>query len=305
MNNALTLHAPAKINLFLHVTGRREDGYHLLESMVVFADDIYDTLHFHIAPKSEITLNTMGHFAPALTQSYADHQKDDLVLRAARFLAQHTSISQGAHIILEKNLPLGAGLGGGSADAAACLIGLQKLWGLSLSDKEIDAIAIKLGADVPICLRKQPCIMRGIGEDITFLPPLPHFYIVLVYPQAHCSTSEIFTHLNLTKGQLSGFPNSPLFPSSSPLSLATLIAFLQDCRNDLTRSAIPLQPVISEALSSLSQQKNCLYAAMTGSGSACFGIFEHAKEAKTSQNILQDSYPSWWIDTSAIRGLSS
>ncbi|RYY58795.1 MAG: 4-(cytidine 5'-diphospho)-2-C-methyl-D-erythritol kinase [Comamonadaceae bacterium] len=236
--------APAKLNLFLHVTGRRADGYHLLQSVFVLLD-WHDVLHFERRPDAALSREDIGATVPA----------DDLALRAARALQAATGCSQGAHIVLDKRLPVQAGMGGGSSDAASCLLALNRLWGTGLALPQLEALGLQLGADVPFFLRGHDAWVEGIGEKITPIE-VPAARFLVVKPDAGLDTAAIFRDPRLRRDSpaaiLSGFAANPL----------------QFGRNDLQPVAERLCPDVGSALRWLASQG--LAGRMTGSGSAVF-----------------------------------
>lgn len=269
---AETEFAPAKINLCLHVTGRRADGYHLLDSLVVFAgvgDQVSGTL---ADPPS---LSVEGPKAEGLTG-----EGDNLVLRAAR------AMGVSARIVLEKHLPVSSGIGGGSADAAATLRLLARLSGRALPEA---AAVLALGADVPVCLAGRPARMTGIGEGLAPLPPLPQAWLVLANPGVALSTPAIFR-------ALARADNAPL-PRDLPRlrSAADLAAFMMMQRNDLEPPALALEPVIGRVKAALSAQAGCLMARMSGSGATCFGLFADPLAAHAAARAIRAAEPGWWL----------
>ena len=280
---AVEAFAPAKINLTLHVTGRRADGYHLLDSLVAFAD-IGDLLT--LRPDPALTLSITGPMGSVLPAG-----EDNLVLRAARWFRGDSA--QGAAIALEKHLPAAAGLGGGSADAAAVLRGLARLWNRPGPVPEKAAV---LGADVPVCLSGHVCRMRGIGESLIALPPLPPVWVVLVNPGVAVPTPEVFRAL--------GRRDNPPMPDSLPeLSQPeALIAFLGAMRNDLQAPAIAACPVIAEVLDALARQAGCGIARMSGSGASCFGVFANQTAAARAAQAVARAHPAWWVRAAPMIG---
>lgn len=278
----------AKVNLTLHIVGRRADGYHELESLVVFAG-IGDELTF--APAADLTLSTTGPLAPAITGagSTAD---DNLVLRAARALRTRLGIADGAAIRLDKRLPVAAGLGGGSADAAAALRGLAALWGAG--DRAVlKGLAPDLGADVPVCLAGGPNYVSGIGERIVPLPGLPKAWLVLANPGRPLATSAVFA---ARRGAF-----SPPQPWIGPIATATdLAARLAACRNDLEPAARRLMPEIDDVLAALSATAGCLLARMSGSGATCFGLYADPSSARGAAARIRAQRPTWWLAAAPI-----
>ncbi len=269
--------APAKINLFLHVLGRRVDGYHLLDSLAVFAG-VADVLRAEPAEALSLTLD--GPFASALT---AD--SDNLVLRAARILAEAAGITPGARLTLTKNLPIASGIGGGSADAAAALRVLAPLWRLALGESDLAALAARLGADVPVCLAGRTSRMGETGEVLLPAPTLPPCGIALVNPGVPVSTAEVF------RARTAGF-SAPASLPASWADAATMAGDLAHLRNDLEPAAIALCPPIGTVLNVLRASSGCLLARMSGSGATCFGLFTTPKEALAVS--AQAARPGWW-----------
>lgn len=272
--------APAKVNLYLHVVGRRDDGYHLLDSLVAFADagDVVaarrdDTIH----------LSVDGPFAAALAG-----ERDNLVLRAARQLAAFAGGAPGAALTLTKNLPVASGIGGGSADAAAALRALCRLWRIAPHDAPLDAIVQGLGADVPVCLHGEPSFIGGIGERREPAPALPPAGLVLVNPGIPLATPAVFA-------RRSGAFSEPARFAASPRDAAELAELLAARRNDLTGAAVTLVPAIAEVLAALSNSPGCLLARMSGSGATCFGLYADKAAASDAASWLAGRAPSWWI----------
>lgn len=279
--------APAKVNLYLHVTGRRADGYHLLDSLVVFAD-IGDRVAVAPSPDGTLSLDIGGPFAAALDGDI----EDNLVLRAARALrAAAGRGGAGAAIRLDKSLPVTAGLGGGSADAAATLRLLRRLWALDLDDAVLTDIALGLGADVPVCLASRPRHMTGIGEAIapvTGGAGLADMGIVLVNPRQGLPTPAVFRALAGRFG-----PAQPL--TDLPDDATGLIAALSARRNDLQSPAIELCPVIGEITKTLRATDGVLLARMSGSGATCFGLCADRTAARSAATQLRRARPDWWV----------
>ena len=265
--------ARAKINLALHVTDQRADGYHLLDSAVAFADcgDVITA-----APADTLSLIITGPYAGALSGT------DNLVLQAARTL--HPTL--GAQITLEKNLPVASGIGGGSADAAATLLALSDLWSQSLPPPDI---ILKLGADLPICLQGHALRMQGIGDHITPLA-LPPLHAVLANPGVALATKDVFTALTHRQN-----------PAMTPLPTPDHpIPWLAAQRNDLQATAIRLQPQIATTLTALQSQPDCQLARMSGSGATCFALFPTADHAAAAARTLKISHPQWWIQATTL-----
>jgi 4-diphosphocytidyl-2-C-methyl-D-erythritol kinase len=277
--------AAAKVNLTLHVTGQRGDGYHLLDSLVVFAD-IGDEIT--VSKAQDLSLLINGPFATEL----GDASEDNLVLRAARLVSAGLSSPRtGARIELAKNLPIASGIGGGSADAAATLRALARLWTCDMPDA---GAALSLGADVPVCLDNRPKRMRGIGEEIEPLAGVvPPQFILLVNPRVPVSTPAIFRSL-VTK------ENSPM-PETLPsgLSAQGFWDWLKTQRNDLEDAAIQLCPVIQDCLNALIAQ-NAGLARMSGSGATCFGLFETQEAAEAAARVIGINNPNWWVASGQV-----
>jgi 4-diphosphocytidyl-2-C-methyl-D-erythritol kinase len=276
---AVTEDALAKINLALHVTGQRADGYHLLDMLVTFARH-GDKLAFASSPADELTIS--GRFGPALGVDPGSN----LVLKARDMLRQ-AALAQGdhappVHIRLEKNLPIASGIGGGSADAAAALRGLIRLWSIRLPDDTLSTIAVKLGADVPMCLANRPLIAQGIGEEIEHVA-LPSFAIVLANPLKAVSTPEIFRLLTEKH-------NPPL-----DLRNGDWLATIEANRNDLEPLARKLVPEI-EQVSALLRQAGAKFVRMSGSGATCFGVFSSIEAAETAAAKLHSERPDWYFE---------
>lgn len=278
----------AKVNLTLQVTGRRADGYHELESLVVFAD-VGDVLTIEAREPKSITLTVEGPQAAPLL-----HEKDNLVVRAAEALSKRAGVETGAAITLTKNLPVASGIGGGSADAAATLRGLARLWRLDLPRQEMEAVALTLGADVPVCLRGEAVLMSGIGEELQPLPALPPLWFLLVNPGVAVSTSAVFK-------ALSGSFTEVAEPRLPPIGLAAFVDWLAARGNDLQAPACRLAPAVTEVLAALDETDDCLLARMSGSGATCFGLFENETAARGAAAVLAESRPDWWVAPALLR----
>lgn len=281
----LSLLAPAKVNLFLHVVGRRADGYHELDSLVVFAD-VGDRMSF--AASETLSLSVQGPGAASLAA-----EADNIVLRAAHRLAEAAGVAPQAAITLDKRLPVAAGIGGGSADAAATLRGLAGLWGVSLPEADMHALALGLGADVPVCLYGRPAAMGGIGERIDPVPPLPPAWLLLVNPGRPLSTPAVF------RKRAEMFPSgnfSQAAPLTEPPADAAALAYALASRsNDLMDAAIAVEPMVGEVLRAIAATDGCLLARMSGSGATCFGLFATQKDADEAARHLVGGSPEWWV----------
>jgi 4-diphosphocytidyl-2-C-methyl-D-erythritol kinase len=279
--------APAKVNLYLHVTGRRPDGYHLLDSLVVFAGQgAGDRLSF--ADATDLSLTITGPGAKTLTVD-----DDNIVLKAARLLAHKLGRAPRAAITLEKHLPVAAGIGGGSADGAATLRGLLKLWSATLDEATLREIGLQLGADLPVCLAGRPTQMSGIGEILAPAVKLPPAWLVLVNPRIALSTPAVFKARN---GDFT--PAAPL--TDSPKDAKELAAVLDQRRNDLAPPAIALEPTVGQMLDAIAVTEGCLLSRMSGSGATCFGLYEDQAAAENAAQALAAHHPDWWIAASQI-----
>lgn len=285
MSTPVAILAPAKINLCLHVTGRRADGYHTLDSLMAFVD-LADRVEAAPAESGQISLSVDGPFAPAL----AGLGDDNLVLRAARALARAQGIGAGARLRLTKVIPAAGGLGGGSADAAAALLALCGLWGLG-RPADLAAIALGLGADVPVCLSSQTARVTGIGEGVAPAGPPPPGAVMLVNPGVGLETRAVFTAFD-AKGE--DFGTTAPVPSVIPGDVPAMILALDACRNDLTAAACSLQPVVAEVLSAIGEAPGCRLARMSGSGATCFGLFDDAGAAANAAAEIAARQPGWW-----------
>jgi len=273
--------APAKINLALHVTGQRADGYHLLETLVAFAE-AGDVIRIREADADSFSIS--GPFGDLLR---AGDGGDNLVTRATDLLRDAlVSTGQRARpvaIHLEKNLPVASGIGGGSADAAATLRGLLRHWHASIDPQRLASLALTLGADVPMCLESRSLVARGIGEDIEAVTDLPELFLVLANPLKAVSTPEIFRRLQ-TK-------NNPPLPERTS---GSWMDFLGQSRNDLQPPAQVLLPEIGEIVELLSQE-GATPVRMSGSGATCFGIFQSVEAAHKAEMSLRESRPDWYF----------
>jgi 4-diphosphocytidyl-2-C-methyl-D-erythritol kinase len=277
---ALAEFAPAKVNLALHVTGRRPDGYHLIDSLVVFAG-FGDRLTIESAERDSFAAT--GRYAAEVPLDGAN-----LVLKARDALRQAAPGQAGPVAIgLEKNLPVASGVGGGSSDAAAALRGLARTWNLGRDDAALARIGLTLGADVPMCLAAKPLVARGIGETLADVPDFPRFGLVLVNPGVAVSTAEIFAALPKRD-------NAPL-PSLPPaIDFHSLRGWLETTRNDLETCARAVQPAIGEALGAL-DKAGAGFSRMSGSGATCFGLFETGNVAKRAAAAIRARHPGWFV----------
>ena len=256
-------HAPAKINLTLHVTGQRADGYHLLDSLVVFAGACDGVT---ASEADALSLAVTGPFAASLVDG------DNLVLRAARALAASAGIVPRAALALDKRLPVASGIGGGSADAAASLRALVRLWRLDVGAADLHAVAAGLGADVPVCLESRPRLMSGIGEILSPAPAVPPCGILLVNPGVGLATQAVFR-------ARSGPFSQPTGLSAPWADAAAMARDLAQARNDLQAPAVGLCPAIGAVLAALSADPDALLVRMSGSGATCFALYKTADRA--------------------------
>jgi 4-diphosphocytidyl-2-C-methyl-D-erythritol kinase len=282
--------APAKVNLTLHVLGRRADGYHEIESLVAFAG-VGDALSF--TPGRALALTVGGPTAAA-----AGDTADNLVLKAARALAEQVEGLQLGRFALSKRLPVAAGLGGGSADAAAALRMLARSSHLAPDDPRLLQAARATGADVPVCLDPRPRLMRGIGDILSEPLDLPKLAAVLVNPGVAVPTREVFAALKLPAGSVAASPPG----SATSLAATSLANAIANGRNDLELPAIELQPVIADVLAVLRKLPGCRLSRMSGSGATCFGLFDSTAAATAAARTLRIGYPAWWVRPTVLGG---
>jgi 4-diphosphocytidyl-2-C-methyl-D-erythritol kinase len=284
------LRAPAKINLTLRVIGRRADGYHELESLVAFAG-LCDWIGFEPGP--DLVLEVRGPRA-----SEAGPLDDNLVLRAARALAGHIPGVKFGRFRLVKRLPAAAGLGGGSADAAAALRLLADEARLSVDDRRVRAAARGTGADVLACLRPQARMMTGVGDQLGPLIPLPKMFALLVNPRVQAPTPKVFAALGLA-------PGSPLESSGESFDVlghgtAGILDFLASSRNDLEAAAVRIAPAIAAVRQRLAQIPEAVATGMSGSGATCFALFGDRRSASLARRVVAAERPDWWVEATAI-----
>lgn len=278
---ALAEAAPAKINLTLHVTGRRSDGYHLLDSLVVFAD-VGDVVSAE--PADALSLSVTGPRGPGVPVG-----ADNLVFRAARLMGP----GAGARLTLDKHLPAASGIGGGSADAAACLRVLARLWGRPVPPL---ADQLRLGADVPVCVGSRPVRMTGIGEGLDPVPDLPPVWLLLVNPGVALETPQVFRAL--------ASPTHAPMPARLPVwaDAPDLARWLAAQRNDLQPAAVACAPVVGDVLHAIGATPACLLARMSGSGATCFGVYASRAAADRAAETVRAAYPDWWVAATGLRG---
>lgn len=272
--------APAKINLALHVTGRRDDGYHLLDTLVVFTR-LGDRLRVEAA--SEDSFEVTGPFGRQVPSDAAN-----LILRARDLMREHfgAAAERPVKILLAKNLPVAAGIGGGSSDAAGALTLLSRYWNIEAEPDALAGIALRLGADVPMCLAARPLSARGIGDRIDVIPLFPELPLLLVNPGIPLATPEVFKAL-LNR-------ENPPLPTLRGMSTDDVVDWLAATRNDLEPPALALLPAIGGVLSAL-RDEGALVARMSGSGATCFGVFKSAQAAAEAEFAISSEYPGWFV----------
>ena len=284
----------AKVNLTLRVVGRRVDGYHDLESVVAFAN-CADQLS--LAPGPELKLKTTG----PLAQSCGATQ-DNLVLKAAQLLGDRVDDLKLGEFTLDKVLPVAAGIGGGSADAAAALRLLAKANGLAIDDARLVEVAKLTGADVPVCLNSQACVMTGVGETLMPLS-LPMMPCVMVNPCVPVATRDVFAALGLRSGELlvgaSDVFQATAWPEAGA-SVEDWVEALAAGSNDLEAPAMRIQPVIGDVLAALNATNGAWLARMSGSGATCFAIYENTAEAQRAAQKIQLDHPGWWVHAGVL-----
>ena len=285
MPETIRVGAPAKLNLYLHVTGRRADGYHELDSLVTFTA-LADTVD--ITPAECLGLSVIGPFADALDAG------ENLAARAATALAERLGRRAAVRITLDKQIPVAAGLGGGSADAAAVLRGLARLWRLGAGHAGVlREAALALGADVPVCLDSRAACVAGIGEALSAPPPLPPCAVLLVNPGVPVPTGPVFA---ARRGPFSAA--NPI--DEAPRDASALAALLRCRRNDLERPAREQVPEIGLVLARLAEAPGCLLARMSGSGGTCFGLFEDEAAAAGAARAIARDHPAWWVQPTRL-----
>jgi 4-diphosphocytidyl-2-C-methyl-D-erythritol kinase len=285
-----TERAPAKVNLTLHVTGRRADGWHTLESLVALSRG-GDTLT--LTEGEPLALSIEGPGAAA-----TGRVEDNLVLRAARHFAQRYPSARLGSFHLVKRLPVAAGLAGGSSDAAAALRLLARANAVALDDSGVMETARASGADVPVCLMGRARMMRGVGDELGPLLALPPLICLLVNPGKPVATKDVFPLMNIAPGAATGFGGHPeLYPNMPP---EALIAALRKGRNDMEGAACLLAPVIGDVLSVLGAARGCRLARMSGSGATCFALFKDCRSAARAKEAILRTHSSWWAKTCVL-----
>lgn len=274
--------AHAKINLFLHITGKREDGYHNIFSLVSFID-LADTLALTPCKEKVPQIILSGDFASTLSTLSCD---DNIAMKAAKRLSQYLGYDIDFDIHIEKNIPPGAGLGGGSTNAAAIIRMLLRHWSAEIPSDTLSEILLSLGADVPICYVQKPVFMEGIGEIISESPLLPQLPMIVVYPNLISNTGSVYQQLSFDK------TDKPA--ANKTFSEHSFIDYLTQTKNDLTSPACRITPEISSVLEVITAQQGSLLSRMSGSGSACFGIYETQGHAIQAVQNINAAYPHWW-----------
>lgn len=273
------MNAPAKINLYLHIVGRRDDGYHLLESIFVFmqwGDEVI------VKASNTISLTITG---PASTPLKYFSPEQNICYRAAKLLQQKYNVSAGAHIHVVKNIPVSAGLGGGSSDAATTLKLLNQFWELQLSIETLCALGATLGADVPACIHATPAFVSGVGEKITPITlSEKNIFVLLVNPNHALSTQKIFQHY---RDDHAAFTESRTHQTN--------LDWIATQRNDLEKYAMLSLPMLSELLDAIARQSGCVFSRMSGSGATCFGIFNQLSLLKDAEKNMRKKFPSYWV----------
>ena len=278
---AIETKAHAKLNLYLHVVGRRPDGYHLLDSLIAFAS-VHDTVEAR--PGNGLTLKVDGPFGALLNEA----GEDNLALKAARGLATLTGHDVGVALTLTKRLPIASGIGGGSADAAATLRALCRLWRVAPEPAALRELALSLGADVPMCLEGLAARVGGIGEAIAPVAALPEVGLLLVNPRVAVPTPAVF------RARQGGF-SSPARSMPATASLDNLVEYLSGTRNDLEAPARAIAPVIGDVLGAIGELAGCRLVRMSGSGATCFGLFASEPAARRAGDAMARTYPDWWV----------
>lgn len=279
---SVTAAAAAKLNLYLHALGKRADGYHELDSLVVFSS-AHDVVR--VTPADGFSLTIDGPFAGPLNQ---EASADNLVSRAALGLAQALGRAPDVAVTLTKNLPVASGIGGGSADAAATLTALARLWGLAADDQRLLTLAPRLGADVPVCVFGRTAYFGGAGEQVVAGPRLPDAGLLLVNPGVHMPTKDVFA-------ARSGGWSAPGRFDRTPVDLPDLVHLLRQRHNDLQAPALSLSPKIGDVLGALDASPGCLWSRMSGSGATCIGIYASQEQAELAALLIARVRPEWWV----------
>jgi 4-diphosphocytidyl-2-C-methyl-D-erythritol kinase len=294
IEQALSEDARAKVNLTLRVVGRRTDGYHDIESVVAFADCAD---HLTLTPGSGLELVASGPLAEACGAT-----SDNLVIKAARLLGERVPDLKAGRFTLDKLLPVAAGIGGGSADAAAALRLLAQLNGVAFDDPRILEAARLTGADVPVCVGSRPCVMTGVGESLLPLS-LPILPCVMVNPRIPVATKDVFNALGLRNGELLVGATDVLRGTAWPEAGASVedwVEVLAASSNDLEGPATRIQPIIGEVISALSATNGAWLARMSGSGATCFAIYENTADAGRAAEKIRQDHPEWWVHAGTL-----
>lgn len=287
----LTETARAKVNLTLRVHGRRADGYHDIESLVAFAD-VADTLT--LEPGPDLKLTTTGPRAQECGEG-----ADNLVVRAAHALGERIGGLTLGHFALEKHLPVAAGIGGGSADAAAALRLLARANGIAITDERLVDVARRTGADIPVCIEQRACTMTGVGENLSFLD-LPALPCVMVNPRIAVATKDVFAALGLAKGEALPRKTGKDVPWPANADINAWLDAITDGTNDLEPPALKVEPAIGGVLAALRATPGIRLARMSGSGATCFGIYGTADDAKRAATKIADAHPTWWVHAGSL-----
>lgn len=280
-NTVLSALAPAKLNVFLHVVGKREDDYHLIESVMGFAEDVGDVVTVSLLSSPEITLTIGGRFANVLEQK---DPEDNLVVRAARLLKGYYGVEAGVAIYLEKELPIGAGIGGGSSDAATVLKLLCRLWNVAMLPLDL---LVSLGADVPVCVYGGTALVRGVGEIVEPYVLADTLYILLVNTGGFLSAGQVYQHQPIT------------FRAELDVDQVDIVI---DTENDLQSAAVELDASVGDVIVVLQQQSGCRAARMSGSGVTCFGVFDSVGSLQQAETVLRQHYPDAWVRPTVLAG---
>ena len=280
--------APAKLNLYLHITGRRTDGYHMLDSLAAFAG-IGDEILLEEAPRFDFIVE-----GPRAGLLKKENPENNLAVRAARALAERTGKKLDLRLMLIKNLPVASGVGGGSSDAAAALRLLASHWGLEPDDPALAVIAAQCGQDVLVCLKPESCYITA--EGTTSGPDLPHSNIVLVNPGQALGTADVYKAFKDGGGI---FSNAAPF-EETPADAGQLAAMLKTRTNDLAKPALQLMPGIAEVIKALAASSQCLLARMSGSGATCFGLYSDRDSARRAAADILAAHAGWWVIQSHI-----
>lgn len=292
-NLTSTFFAPAKINLFLHITGKRNDGYHNIESLISFAD-IGDYITLSTSKTPEFSVE--GPFAAGLSEQEKDSgpQSKNIVMKALWGLSRLYKRPPEFHVHLMKNLPIAAGIGGGSADAAALIWGIIKQWGKPPDQDELQKFMLELGADVPVCYQCDNTFVQGIGESISPVNYFPEIPVVLINPLKPCATGAVFKTFD---GKFSSSITMPQDPS-----LDEFLDFIAQQHNDLEKPACALVEDITNILNALNYTEGCRLARMSGSGATCFGLFDTTAHSENAADIIKQENPDWWVKSGILGG---